>query len=392
MKLLFVTRKFLLEALREPQLLLLTLVLPLIFLGITKASYSAPLQATFPILVLDPLGIGADLTAVFAAQQYADGRAIFTITQVIDRAQAEAQLKEGNAALLLVIDNQCTEKQGQSLQTLITNNCLLITALGDAVSMRYYKASTILDNTLYHYTNELIKRPDVVGITAVSLSETTNVLRDQKPDTGPQTEFDLYAPGMIIFAWLMLIPQTALLLAREIRVHTLRRLRLSNLRTWELLGGVSLAQMGIAFIQVLLVFLAARWLGFHNQGTLWVAVIVGLVISLGAVGMGLVVACFVENDSQAANIGSTVSMLQVFLSGAFYTMPSLTLFTLAGHQIDLFDISPATSGMLALQQVLVYGARLQDVAFRLGVAMGGTAVYFALGIFIFQHKQMQNRS
>ena len=75
-------------------------------------------------------------------------------------------------------------------------------------------------------------------------------------------------------------------------------------------------------------------------------------------GQGLVVACFVENDSQAANVGSTVSMLQVFLSGAFYQLSPLTMFVVAGHQIDLFDIFPATHGLLALQQVLVYGAGL----------------------------------
>ncbi|MEZ4647051.1 MAG: hypothetical protein R3E31_30720 [Chloroflexota bacterium] len=104
-----------------------------------------------------------------------------------------------------------------------------------------------------------------------------------------------------------------------------------------------------------------------------------LAISLGAVGMGLM-ARFVENDSQAANIGSTVSMLQVFVSGAFYAMPPLTLFTLGGHQIDLFDISPATSGDAGNAQVLAYGADLRDVSFRLGVMGVGTAVYFILGI------------
>ncbi|MCA9975499.1 MAG: ABC transporter permease [Anaerolineales bacterium] len=382
MKIWLVARKSLLEAVREPQLLLLTLALPLIFLGITKISYNTPLQATFPILLLDPDGIGAALTAELAAQQYEDGRSVFAITPAADQVAAEAQLKDGSAALLLLINNQCAANNKLPLRDLIRENCFMITALGDAVAMPYYKASTILDSVLYRYTNQVVGLPPVVEITAVSLRETAVA-------PSPQTEFDLYAPGMMIFAWLMLVPQTALLLAREIRGQTLRRLRLTRLHAWQLLGGITLAQMMVALVQVLLVFLAARWLGFHSQGTLWAAAVVGLAISLGAVGMGLMVACFVENDSQAANIGSSVSMLQVFVSGAFYAMPPLTLFTLGGHQIDLFDISPATSGMLALQQVLAYGADLRDVAFRLGVMGVGTAVYFILGIVIFQRRQMQ---
>ena len=92
MKIWLVARKSLLEAVREPQLLLLTLALPLIFLGITKISYNTPLQATFPILLLDPDGIGAALTAELAAQQYEDGRSVFAITPAADQAAAAAQL------------------------------------------------------------------------------------------------------------------------------------------------------------------------------------------------------------------------------------------------------------------------------------------------------------
>jgi hypothetical protein len=83
-------------------------------------------------------------------------------------------------------------------------------------------------------------------------------------------------------------------------------------------------------------------------------------------------------------------MLQVFLSGAFYRLPPLTLFTLAGYQIDLFDAFPATHGFLALQQVLTYGAGLREIAFRLGATLLLSAVYFYIGVFFFQRLQMRD--
>ncbi len=209
---------------------------------------------------------------------------------------------------------------------------------------------------------------------------------------GPRSEFDIYAPGMIIFALLMIIPQTAMLVAREVRWDTLRRLRLTRLRAWDLLGGVSLAQMAVAVVQVVVVFGAALALGFNNQGSLLLAIVVGLAVSFSAIGLGLIVACFVENDSQAINVGSTVMMILVFFSGAIYQLPPLTVFTLAGHQIDLFDIFPATHGFLALQQVLTYGAGLQEIAFRLGVTVILSLLSFALGVFAFQRLKMRDQA
>ncbi|MCP4517968.1 MAG: ABC transporter permease [Delftia sp.] len=195
-----------------------------------------------------------------------------------------------------------------------------------------------------------------------------------------------------MFALLLIIPQTAMLAAREIRWGTLRRLRLSHMRAWDLLGGISMAQMVVAVAQVVIVFLCALALGYHNQGSLWLAILVGLAVSFSAIGQGMVVACFVQNDSQATNAGSTLSMVQVFFSGAMYQLPPLTVFTLAGHQIDLFDVFPATHGFLALQQVLSYGAGLGEVAFRLGATLFLSALYLGAGVFVFQRLQMRERA
>jgi ABC-2 type transport system permease protein len=194
---------------------------------------------------------------------------------------------------------------------------------------------------------------------------------------------------MMVFALLMILPQTAMLIAREIRWKTLRRLRTTLLNARDLLAGMSIAQMVIAVGQVIILFLAALAMGFHNQGSLLVAILVGLAISFSAIGQGLVVACFSENDSQAANVGSTVAMIQVFLSGAFYQLPPITLFTLLDHQIDLFDIFPATHGFNALQQVLTYGYGLREIAFRLTATLILSTLYFIAGLVIFDRLQMR---
>lgn len=364
MRALLVARKSLLEMLREWQLLLLVVLAPLAFLWITAFGYSAPLLVTHPVLLMNPDSQGAPLIEELEAQRYADGRPIFDITQTADLDAADVALREQTATALVTISAKDST----------------VTIRGDALYMRFYRASTILESVVSRYADRVAGRPEIVQIVEEPLGTAS-----------PESEFDVYAPGMMVFALLLIIPQTAMLVAREIRWGTLRRLRLTRLRAWDLLAGVSLAQMIVAVAQVLIVFVSALLMGFHNQGSLWLAVVVGLAVSFSAVGLGLIVACFMENDSQAINVGSTVTMIQVFLSGSFYQLPPMTVFTLAGHQIDLFDVFPATHGFLALQQVLCYGAGLQEASFRLGATLVLSVLYFGVGVTVFQRLQMQNR-
>jgi ABC-2 type transport system permease protein len=137
------------------------------------------------------------------------------------------------------------------------------------------------------------------------------------------------------------------------------------------------------------VFVCAVLLGFHSQGPLALAVVVGLAVSFSAIGQGLIVACFVANDSQAVNYGSVFSMLQVFISGSFFPMPAPTWLTIAGHEMSLFDLCPATHGMLLLQQVMCYGAGWGEIGFRLVAMLALSLLYFAAGVFVFQRLQMR---
>ncbi|MCP4540231.1 MAG: ABC transporter permease [Chloroflexi bacterium] len=371
MKAFLVARKSLLEMGRELQLLVLVLLLPLLFLGLTLVSYGDTLLVTYPVWVIDadPASIPSDkapLVIALKAQRYVTDQPIFDITLTNDRNAADEALKDQTVTALVVIASNVSSASSVTLR-------------GDALNMDFYRASTMLNNTIIEHADNIAGQLPVVQIIEEALGE-----------AAPENYFDVYAPGIIIFALLMIVPQTAMLVAREIRWRTLRRLRITRLNVWELLGGISLAQMVVAIAQVIILFVGALALGFHNQGSLLLAIVVGLVVSFSAIGLGVIVACFSENDSQAANLGGTVAMLQVFLSGAFYQLSPMTVFTLAGHQIDLFDVFPATHGFSALQQVLAYGAGLKDIGFRLGAALILSIVYFAAGVVIFQRRQMQS--
>jgi len=361
-----IARKSLLEILREAQLLVLTIVMPLAFLVITVVTYTSDLQVTYKIGILAETSQGEAIIKILNNQTYPDGKPIFNISTISEWGSVDRKLKEGEETAFIRIKDDPKDQNTQ------------VTIYGDALSTRFYRASTILENSLLDFGRKTAGHPTVI-------------LFKEQPLTsnGPRTELDLYAPGMITFGLLMIIPQTAMLVAREDRWKTLERLRLTSLRSWEMLGGISLAQMVVAIFQVVIVLLAAVAMGFNNQGSLGLAILIGLAVSASAIGQGLFVACFVQDDSQAANVASTFAMIQVFLSGSFYQLPPLTMFSVAGHQIDVFDIFPATHGFRALQQVLTYGDGFQEISFRLGATLTLSLVYFVLGVVIFKRVKLK---
>ncbi len=357
-KIWWVARKNWREILREPQMLGLTLALPLIFMLVTKLMYPNPLLTTQRVLYFAG-SQGGPLIAALQAEHYADGQPVFLLEPAESRAAADAALKSQAAAAVLTV----------------AEDGVHATVEGDATAVRFYRAGVSLNEALSRYAMRAAGQSTLVQLTTAPFSV-----------AAPTSEFDLYAPGMMMFALLLIIPQTAMLVGRELRWRTLRRLQLTRLSIWEFLGGISLAQLAIAVLQVLAMFGSAMALGFQNHGSLAMALLVGLIVAFSAIGLGILVACFVENDSQATNVGSTFSMVQVFISGSFFALPPMTVFTVGGYRVDLFDFTPATHGFLALQQALCYGAGLQQIGFRLILTVALSLLYFGLGVALFRRK------
>ena len=130
MKALLVARKTLLELVREWQLLLLVVAIPVAFLWITELGYGSPLLVTHPLLVAGGEG-SKELLAEIAAEVYADGRPVFQLEPAAGPAAADEALKAQEATALLTV----TSGQG-------------VTIKGDALSMNFYRAGIILEEML----------------------------------------------------------------------------------------------------------------------------------------------------------------------------------------------------------------------------------------------------
>src|SRR5581483_3259497 len=130
--------------------------------------------------------------------------------------------------------------------------------------------------------------------------------------------FDFIVPGLMVYSVLNVAPQCAAVLTQEQEKGTIERIKITRVRTWELMGGVSLAQLVIATAEVLLMFGAARLMGFHNVGSLGAGFVLVMLTALSVVGVGLLIASFAGKTQEAANYGILFSVPAGFLSGSFF--------------------------------------------------------------------------
>lgn len=383
MKVLSVLIKSLREQRRDTWTLVLTLISSPLFVLIYWSFFGGG-STRYDVLVINQdAGIALDSGAawnagddVIAALErevtYEDGQSMLVVKRITDRDAAEKKLKDRDAEALLLIPANFSQALMRG------SDPPAVTLVGDLTNTYYAVAAVLTTATLENYAQALGGQPPAVTIREEALG-----------GSAARTEFELYVPGLLIFAVLMLIYQASMVLTHEVEAGTLARLRITRMSAFDLLAGVSLSQVIIGVAGILLTFLTAVALGFDSRGPLWVAVLVGATTSLSCIGMGLLVACVCRTVSQAFMVSTFPLFLMMFFSGVFLPVGEVPLFTLGGRTFQLFDLLPPTQAVVALNKVLTLGEGLGDILFELAVVLALSALYFAAGVWLFRRTHLR---
>ncbi|MBU2565452.1 MAG: ABC transporter permease, partial [Candidatus Thermoplasmatota archaeon] len=133
---------------------------------------------------------------------------------------------------------------------------------GDTGYIEFGRAQSVLIKVFEGYKNEIKRNAaENVSYHDFVLSKIKSI-----PGTESFTVFDYQAPGIIVFALLMMVPAVAGSLARESEKGTLERLKLSKMKSFDLLFGTLIPWSLVASVQVIILFLVALLMGFHWQG------------------------------------------------------------------------------------------------------------------------------
>jgi ABC-2 type transport system permease protein len=129
-----------------------------------------------------------------------------------------------------------------------------------------------------------------------------------------------YVPGFVAFGVMSACFTTlAIVLVNRREEGLLKRLRLSPLPTWALLGSVFISTLLVAFIQVIVLLVVGR-VGFgvqlpSNVGAFVIALIVG---GLSFTALGAAISTVIPNPDAAGPVTNVVFFVLLFLSGLWF--------------------------------------------------------------------------
>jgi len=333
------------------------------------------LSTTLIILVdnRDKGPLGAELVNALREAKF-DGQPMLTVTEVKSMDEARVTLSEWKAGGLLTIPEDFTD----ILNKADPANPPRLTLLRDPLSDSANFLSVMFEEPLRDFIMSKTGWREPKQVVSYTYVEGTGNLND----------FQFGVPGVIIFGIAFGVMYTAILLVREMTGGAFQRLRLARITGYDLLGGITLAQLVICLVQVVITVLTAWICGLQTAGSFLLISLFALVFSLTATGCGMITACFARNDGEAANLSMIFILPLVFFSGAMYPMPPIPLVTLAGRTVYMADLMPSTFAADAIRRVMIFGEGLQTVWPQLLPVIIESVLLFLLGTRLFQYLRL----
>jgi ABC-type Na+ efflux pump permease subunit len=369
------TKKELKKTIREPAVLFMIFLFPIIFVFAFGASFG---------------GVGGSQTVTYhvgvvnidhanqmnASQVMVDA---LTDTKIIDihvypnNETAQNDLTQGNIQAVMVIPSDFSQSY-TSYQTTPNNPSQWTNT---TISLYLDKGSLIATQAI----------PPIIQQTLVALTGQSQKASPFQVQTASLVEvkttsaLDFIAPGMFTFASIFLIMMVAQLFTQDKENGMMKRIRITPTTPTEFMASQVISYMGIALIQAALVFAMTYALGFRpNVGisTYVFAFILVVIFSVSNVGFGLITATISKSAGAATGLSFLFVIPQLFL-GTFVGA------SLSGGAQAAGQFVPSHYVTNALTSLFIRGAAITSTAILLDftIVTVSCGVILAAGIAIY---------
>ena len=306
-----------------------------------------------------------------------DGAFVLKVSRDKDIAAAKERLNHKSVDLIVQIPENFSQtlleyKEGEEPAP------TAVRTYGDPTNPKSIMAAAWSDSLTYQFVVEWSGSQGPLSFEAESLSSTTSL-----------TDFDLYVPGLLGLALMMLMFTAAATLIKEKDKGTIVRLRISNMTTSEWLIALGLSQIIIGMLAMGTTYLTAVALGYQTSGSMMGMIVVGILSCMAIIGISVLVAALLRTVFDLMTIGCFPFFILMFFSGGMFPIPTISLFAIGGRSFNVNDILPTTHSIAAFGKILNQRAGLSDVVFELGSIAVLTVLYFACGIWLFTRRHMQ---
>ena len=418
MKFLSIAIKDLKEILRDRRGFFFILLFPILFMLVFGFAFSSGDQNTphniaiinydqGSVLNNQSVNFGNNLTQLLVNAKYSNSNvSLFNVTQLSESA-ADQQLKQRKIDAELIIPQNFSQASVSlvnytALSTINplasppSNTSNITSSLiirGDPSYINFGTTQGILVGILSQYKDQLVinTQDNVKGTPGAQPTQYLSSTVQSIPGTTNFTTFDFLAPGMIVFAIILLATTVAASLTREVEKGTLARLKLSKMRGFDLLFGGLLPWSLIVVAQVIILLAVAIAIGFHYQGgvnSILLAILVGVIGGIASISLAMIIASFAKNDRQAANLGTVITVPLSFLAGAFFPLPQEIIGNFMGQSFQIYNLIPWYNTITAMRNILTYGGGWSDISYQVGLSVLLTIILFVIGVALFTRTRL----
>ncbi|MBY9001822.1 MAG: ABC transporter permease [Candidatus Heimdallarchaeota archaeon] len=382
--------KYLKEIFRSKLFFIIAILLPAILMIFMGVIFGGPISAvqSFSILVVNEDAGYTNDTITYTFGESLIGT-LETITYPVEEGEEPMNLfyvKESEYYNQSVEDYLIYEEHVFHLTLIIPENFsemifsfdndITVTVVGDSTTGDYQSAVTAF-SSIYD---------DFVGAVRLSLGDTsghTIIVEDFIDIVGNTTVFDLMVPGFVIIGIVMNVVFVSSILAEEYEQKTLEKLQLTPMRTIHLLGGLALAQLLVALVQIVVLFALSLAFGYNAIGSFVLAGIVIWIMSLSMSAIGMIIAAFAKKATIASSIASVVAIpLYMITFFPVWGMSTIPMFEINKNVFGVFDILPTNLATNMVNSVMIYGQTFSDIQFEFVSLIIVTLIYLIIGLVL----------
>ena len=197
------------------------------------------------------------------------------------------------------------------------------------------------------------------------------------------TFFDFFGPVFIgIFIFIFVFITSGMSLVTERTGGTMERLLVTPIKPYQLVFGFCLGFGVVTIIQASLVLWACvSLIGFPNEGSMALVVLIAFSMALVSLTLGLVVSAVAKTPFQVIQFMLILVIPQVLLSGIF------DLSNAPAWMQVLSACFPITYGAEALRDIMLRGAGLAETGMNIAILWGFIVAFFALATLSFRRRK-----
>ena len=353
------TKKELKKTIREPAVLFMIFLFPIIFVFAFGASFGGvggSQTVTYHIGVVN-MDHGSSVNASQTVLAALIDTKIINIHVYADNQTAQNDLSQGNVQAVMIIPSDFSQSLA-SYQAAPDNpaqwtNTTFSLYLDKGSLVATQAIPPIIQQTLTTVAGQSQQTPSPFQVQTASLVEvkTTSAL-------------DFIAPGMFTFASIFLIMMVAQSFTQDRENGMLKRIRITPTTPTEFMISQVISYMGIALIQAALVFAMTHALGFTPSvgiSTYVFAFTLVLMFSVSNVGFGLITATISKSAGAATGLSFLFVLPQLFL-GTFVGASLSSDAQVAGKFVPSYYVTNALTSLFLRGAAITSPAILLDFA------------------------------